>query len=370
MMTMRDMNRLICSVIILFCLQFAGAVGAGAQNVFEQTVSFDKIVHDFGDIMMSDGPQKCSFKVKNISDRPIVIHRVLTSCGCTEPTWTQEPIRPGGTGEIQVVFSNDQGPYPFSKSVTVYVSGLSKPVILKVKGVVHDKPKSLSELFPVASGPLGFREGTVSMGQIEQGLARSIEVELANTSGRSIEVSFTDMTPGLTVSMPSGTIPARSKTRITCMVDTRRTDGRKWGKTPFTFSAVVDGKKYSKVLTVEALVKENFTSLTEAQKRAGALPQFESSSLELGVVGSGSRLTGEFVVKNIGKEPFRIYKADASEGGVTVDIPEPVPFGEEAAVRVRVDTSGQSGEVLNIVTLITNSPTRPIINLFVIYTVK
>ena len=169
---MRDMNRLICSVIILFCLHFAGAVGAGAQNVFEQTVSFDKIVHDFGDIMMSDGPQKCSFKVKNISDRPIVIHRVLTSCGCTEPTWTQEPIRPGGTGEIQVVFSNDQGPYPFSKSVTVYVSGLSKPVILKVKGVVHDKPKSLSELFPVASGPLGFREGTVSMGQIEQGLAR------------------------------------------------------------------------------------------------------------------------------------------------------------------------------------------------------
>ena len=105
-------------------------------------------------------------------------------------------------------------------------------------------------------------------------------------------------------------------------------------------------------------------------KRAGALPRFETSSLELGVVEPGSVLEGEFIVKNIGKDAFEIYKADSSEGGVSVDLPSPVPFGEKDAVRVRVDTEGQSGEVLNILTLITNSPTRPIINLFIIYTVK
>ena len=81
-------------------------------------------------------------------------------------------------------------------------------------------------------------------------------------------------------------------------------------------------------------------------------------------------LNGEFTVKNIGKDAFRIYKVDTSEGGTTVDVPEPVPFGERGTVRVRVNTKGQSGEMLNILTLITNSPTRPIINLFVIYTVK
>ena len=363
-------NRLILSAVAVFCALCADAFRAEAQNIFEQTVSFDKIVYDFGDIMLSDGPQSCTFTMKNIGDIPVVIHRVITSCGCTEPTWTESPIRPGETGTVKVVFSNDQGPYPFSKSVTVYVSGLSKPVILKVKGVVHDKPKSLSELFPVSSGPLGFREASVSIGQIEQGLARSVEVEVANTSGRQVEVRFTDMTPGLKVSMAGSTIPARSKARINCMIDTRNTDGEQWGKTPFTFSTVVDGKKYTKVLTVEALIKENFTSLSESQKRAGALPQFETSSLELGVVEAGSVLSEEFVVKNIGKDSFRIYKADASEGGVSVTLPDPVPFGETEAVRVKVDTHGQSGEILNILTLITNSPTRPIINLFIIYTVK
>ena len=132
----------------------------------------------------------------------------------------------------------------------------------------------------------------------------------------------------------------------------------------------MDGKKYTKVLTVEALIKENFTSLSENQKRAGALPQFATSSLELGVVEAGSVLSEEFVVKNIGKDSFRIYKADASEGGVSVTLPDPAPVGETEVGRVKVDTLGQSGEILNTLTLITNAPKRLIINLFIIYTVK
>lgn len=357
-------------MIVLLTAVMAGSFGAGAQNVFEQTVSFDKVIHDFGDIMIADGPQKCTFVMKNISDKPVAIFRVVTSCGCTEPSWTEEPIMPGKTGEVSVVFSNDQGPYPFNKSITVYVSGLTKPVVLKVRGVAHDKMKSLTELFPSSCGPLGFRETWVSMGQIDQGLARSVEVEVANTSGRDIEVRFEDVTPGLSVSLPENVIPAKSRARITCVVDTRRTSGERWGKTPFSFSVVVNGQKYPAAFTVEALIKENFSDLTETQKRAGALPQFESSSLEFGTVDAGQVLTGKFSVKNIGKDSFRIYKADASEPGLSVSLPDPVPYGESGTLDVRVDTSGQSGEVLNIITLITNSPTRPIINLFVVYTVR
>ncbi|HIZ85161.1 MAG TPA: DUF1573 domain-containing protein [Candidatus Coprenecus stercoravium] len=359
------MKRLILSLI------FASVTCAAmSQNEFGHIVSFDKVVHDFGDIMIADGPQTCTFKMKNIGDKPVVIYRVVTSCGCTEPSWTQAPVRPGETAEITVEFSNDQGPYPFNKPVTVYVSELPKPVVLKVRGVAHDKVKSLSELFPQSYGPIGFREKVVSIGQIEQGLARSVEVELANTSSRDVRVSFQDMTPGLKVSISNPVIPAKSKARIVCTVDTDMTSGEKWGKTPFTFSITVDGKKYSRVLTVEALVKENFSDLTEAQKRAGALPQFEFSSLELGLLDEGTVTESEFVVKNIGKDTFKIYKADVSEPGLSVTLPEPVMYGKKGSLKVRVDTSGQSGEVLNILTLITNSPTRPIINLFVIYTVR
>ena len=50
-------NRLILSAVAVFCALCADAFRAEAQNIFEQTVSFDKIVYDFGDIMLSDGPQ-------------------------------------------------------------------------------------------------------------------------------------------------------------------------------------------------------------------------------------------------------------------------------------------------------------------------
>lgn len=342
---------------------------AFAQNEFEHTVSFDKVVHDFGDIMISDGAQECRFVMKNISAAPVVIPRVLSSCGCTEPEWTKGPVSPGESAEIKVTFSNDQGPYPFNKSITVYVSGLSKPVILKIKGVAHDKPKSLSELYPVACGPLGFKEKTVSLGQIEQGLARSMELEFANTSSRAVEVSFRDMTPGLTVAIADGKIPARSKTRITCMVDTRKTDGTKWGKTPFTFTVVANGKSYPGI-TVEALLKENFSDLTETQKRAAALPQFEVSSIEFGSVEKGQALSGEFGFKNIGKQPFVIYKAYCDKGEMDISTVGEVAPGTRGTLTFSARAGQEPGEAMRILTLITNSPTRPIINLFVLYTVR
>lgn len=364
------MKKHIATLSTILVLSFLYGLTVHAQNDFEHIVEFDKVVHDFGDIMIADGPQECKFTMKNVSASPVVIHRVLTSCGCTEPDWTKGPIKPGENGEIKVVFSNDQGPYPFNKSVTVYVSGLSKPVILKIKGVAHDKPKSLQELFPVACGPVGMREKSVSIGQIEQGLARSIEVEIANTSGKEIGVSFKDMTPGLTVSLPGGRIPARSKARITCLVDTEKTAGEKWGKTPFTFTIVTGGKEYGNAMVVEALIKENFSDLSETQKRSAALPQFEYSSVDLGVVGKGEEISGEFCFKNMGKQPFVIYKADSEDSNVEFSFGGSTAPGERGCVRFDSRAGDESGENMLILTLITNSPTRPIINLFVQYIVK
>ncbi len=357
--------------VILISLSILPQRYVQAQNVFESIVSFDKVVHDFGDILLSDGSQKCTFTFKNVGPEPIVVHNVLTSCGCTEPEWTKAPVRSGESGTIDVTFTNDQGPYPFNKSITVYVSGLSKPVVLRLKGVAHDKAKSLSELFPVAAGVIGFHDAVVSIGQIEQGLARSIEIEIANTSSREAKVSFSDCTPGLTVAIAENTIAPKSKARVVCVVDTKATDGEKWGHTPFTFTTTVNGQKYEKVITIEALIKENFTDLTEGQRRAAALPQFESSSVDFGKVKAGQQLETVFEVKNIGREPLRIYKVDVPVSSIGVSFPEAeLPQGEEAELKVSVKAEDKSGEQMHILTLITNSPTRPIINLFVIYTVQ
>ena len=60
-----------------------------------KVISFDKKIHDFGDVIISDGPVKCTFTFTNISDSPIVVHNIISSCGCATPQWTRSPVKPG-----------------------------------------------------------------------------------------------------------------------------------------------------------------------------------------------------------------------------------------------------------------------------------
>lgn len=354
--------------VILTVLLCSGSLSA--QNVFEKRVSFDKVIHDFGDILVTDGTQVCTFTMKNISDEPVVIHSVLSSCGCTEPQWTKAPIRPGETGMITVSYLNDQGAYPFVKNLTVYISGLSKPVILKITGDVHQKELSLKELYPVVYGPVGFKAGSLSAGYIGQGGNRSVEIEMANISSKAVTVEFYNMTPGLTVTPSSERIPAKSKFRVICNIDTRKTDGLQWGKTPFRFSIMCNGKRYADVVAVDLLIREDFSALSEKEKKAAALPQFTATSYSCGEVKEGEVVRGVYKFKNIGKTPFRILSVDFSEsGGKVEEMAEHVDPGSFSQITVSSQTEGAKGNVVNIITVTTNSPSRPIINLFLEYTV-
>ena len=100
---------------------------------------FDKTVHDFGQISVKDGPVSCKFTVTNAGDAPATIFSVITSCGCTGVEWTRTAIAPGGQGEIVATYSNDDGPYPFDKTITVYMSDSKKPTVLHLKGSVTNK---------------------------------------------------------------------------------------------------------------------------------------------------------------------------------------------------------------------------------------
>ena len=110
-------------------------------------ISWDKTVHDFGDVSVNDGPLVCTFTLTNNGKEPIAIFEVVSSCGCTDVKWTREPIQPGKSGTISATYKNEDGAIPFDKTLTVYVSGVKRPVVLRLRGVVHEKKKSLSELY-------------------------------------------------------------------------------------------------------------------------------------------------------------------------------------------------------------------------------
>ena len=362
-------------ILMLFII----SVSVSAQEKIGGIAEFDKTVHDFGDILLSDGKQKCTFKVKNIGSKPMLIHSVVTSCGCTDVKWTREPVMPGASGEISATYTNDEGPYPFDKGLTVYISGIGKPVVLRLRGVSHQKELPLKEMYPVHIGSLGMKDLEIKCGNIEQGEARSTEVTVANISTSPITIGFTGTSDFLSVKTTPNPIPAGGTAKMQISVNSDRS---LWGKNWYFTTPTVNGKSYKaqkngipikaetsengSQIAVFAFTKENFGQLTKSDREDGSRPLFKSSSYSFGKIKAGTPVYATFSFKNTGKNEFRVFKTDVDAKSYEVnDIPS-VKCGYDGEVNVRLDTDKMpAGETLVIVTLTTNSPSRPIVNLFI-----
>lgn len=344
------------------------AVSLIAQEKLGNSLEIDKTVHNFGDIIHKSGPVSCTFTIQNKGTKPAVIYNVISSCGCTDVEWTREPIRPGGSGTISVKYSNDEGAYPFDKTLTTYISDISKPVLLKIRGVSIEKSMPLKDLYTVTYGPFAMREGYIKCGNLEQGREKSDAVMVANISDRPIEVSFRDVSPNLTIDVSPNPIPAQSTAVMSFSV---KADRKIWGKHTYYATPVINGKTYKShegktSIGIWAFTKENFSHMTQEEMNQGPRPSFKESTYSFGKIKKGQSVHASFTFKNVGKECFCVYKvnADARKWSHST-IPAAMP-DEEVTFRVHLDTSDLPlGEHLTIVTLTTNSPLRPIVNLFI-----
>lgn len=339
-----------------------------AQEKIGSSLEIDKMVHNFGDIMHKSGPVSCTFTITNKGSKPAVIYNVVSTCGCTNVTWTKEPIRPGGSGKISVTYSNDEGAYPFDKTLTTYISDISKPVLLKVRGVSIEKAKPLKEMYPVSYGPLALKESLIKCGNLEQGGQKSEAVMVANTSGKPIKVSFANPDKNLTISIHPNPIPAQGTAEMKFAV---KADRSIWGKHTYYATPVIDGKTYSNSkgdnrIGIWAFTKESFSHLSKDERDKGPRPTFDESTWSFGKVKQGTIIHARFTFRNDGKQKLRVYKADSDAAKWSHgNIPEVAP-GEKGSFTVDLDTSSlPKGEHLTIITLTTNSPLRPIVNLFI-----
>lgn len=97
-------------------------------------ISFDKLVHDYGTIKKgSDGI--CEFTFKNTGKDTLILSNAKSSCGCTVPTWPKDPIMPGESGVIKVVYDTKKLG-TISKTITVLSNAEVGSVMLSIKGTV------------------------------------------------------------------------------------------------------------------------------------------------------------------------------------------------------------------------------------------
>lgn len=127
---------LIMSVMLMASVCFAMA----QQN--QASIKFDKMIHNFGTFSENQPTQKCVFTFTNVGTAPLIINQAVASCGCTVPSYTKAPIKPGEKGEIKVTY-NGTGAFPghFKKTITVRTNGVTELTRLYIEGVMSENKK-------------------------------------------------------------------------------------------------------------------------------------------------------------------------------------------------------------------------------------
>lgn len=133
----------------LFILTFIAfsAMPAQAQG---PVMTFEVTTIDYGTIEKGADPMR-HFKFTNTGNEPLIIKSAKGSCGCTVPTYPQEPIMPGESANIDVRYDT-QRVGNFNKQVTLTTNETESTHTLTIKGEVKAPPTQ--ESVPAGNGGL------------------------------------------------------------------------------------------------------------------------------------------------------------------------------------------------------------------------
>lgn len=117
-----------------------------ADDVLESEMTFKQKTYNFGNVAQDTCEVTCSFTFTNTGNGPLIIHQAVTSCGCTVPEYSQEPIAPGDTGTIQVTYNGKhKRPGVFKKSITIHSNAKNTPVRVYIEGEMLPSTEEIKE---------------------------------------------------------------------------------------------------------------------------------------------------------------------------------------------------------------------------------
>lgn len=94
-------------------------------------ISFDVYEHSFGTIAQGE-KVSYTFNFRNIGDGMLQINDVTTSCGCTASKYSNEPVAPGESGTVEVIFDSYGREGKQLKNANVWTNCGENPVKLQI----------------------------------------------------------------------------------------------------------------------------------------------------------------------------------------------------------------------------------------------
>ena len=343
-------------VLLLLCAIISGSTLFSKAQQVQPVMKFDSKVHDFGTFKEETGEVSYTFEFLNTGNQPVIIKGVTSNCGCTSPKWSKQPIVPGKKGFVKAYFNPKNRPGSFNKSVIITANTNPVQTILRIKGKVTPREKTIADLYPRKLMELRMTSNYVAITKVKNTAVKEASVGVYNEGTETIEIGFKRLPSHLKIKMIPEKLAPKQKGKIKVIYDaTLKTD---WGYVTDYLNLLINGEyKPGQRLNVSATIVEDFSHLKGKEKENAPKLELSEKVFNFGDMKQGEKGEHIFSLKNSGKSDLIIRKTHAS-CGCTAIAPNKkiVKTGENAEIKVIFNSRGKRGRQNKFITVITNDP--------------
>ena len=332
---------------------------ARAQDELNSAMLFDSYEWDFGQIEEADGIVTHVFRFLNVSNNPIQIDNIATSCGCTTALYTTQPVNGGDYGEITVTFDPTRTEGKVLREVEVFTKDRRNYASLMITADVNPIPMGLNELYPhLLAGTVKTNAKRCNFGYITQGETVTKVVRIANVGDKisKLSVITTGNRYGMSVDCPESIAPQDVVSiHITYTIPTGK---NYFGMARDTVWVVADGTRSQEPIAVSAIRVEKFSQDKNAPQPA---LRVEPAYVEFGQKAPGKTFKKSIVIGNTGQTDLIFRNVEPMEGtDISIGTGQVIKPGKEMTVKVSVTNSSEPHTTtMGSINLTTNDPTRP-----------
>lgn len=340
----------------------AGMVaGAMAMWAVGPAVTLPETVHDFGAFSEDLGTVTCRVPVVNSGDAPLVITTVRATCGCTVPEYSKDPVAPGDTAYINVRYNAVGRPGKFNKKLYVYTNAVPERYAIDIEGTVIATSNTLKSRFPVDAARLKLRTSVVAFGEVVKGRVKTVFFDAYNRSNDTLQPKWQGLPPGVSVDWSPRRVAPGEEISFTFFIDTNHVPD--YGVNSGVATLLADSlDEQGTEVSVIAIVDEDFSQLTDEQRRNAPIVKVDPVKCDLGKPAGDKPVTAEFTISNSGKSPLIIRRLQTVDNAISsMNVPQkPIKPGGKAALKVTIDPAKCRGGIINSkISIITNDPYSP-----------
>lgn len=361
----QQMNRLVSTAICLLTF-FAAVCQTASVEWLEQE-------HDFGAFDEDMGKVSCRFAFVNTGETALSIISARATCGCATPDFSTKPVEPGDTGYVTVSYNPTGRPGRFDKKIYVEMNTKPKKTTLLIKGVVIGASNTIRSRFPVEAGPIKLKTSVVPFGELKKGKTKVRFIDFYNTSADTLRPYFKDLPDYLSATLKDGIVAPGDYASFAMTIDTSKIPEYGMFTDSVVFVPDADMEQQSVVLSVVAMIAEDFSGLSPKKLKNAPIAGIVPDGVDCGtIIRNNGKIAKSITIKNHGNDNLIIRRAYTTDKGISIKVSDTtIKKGKTARIDLSIDPSQIPADILDArISIITNSPDKPVIPVRIVGEIK